>query len=82
MNSSRDYFMAGFLRAVKRSKQHAKQPVQKVNSHITESNVDAVPAARAPSTSDVKQFDADHYRTTIVTKMLHLIAKQKEKQND
>ncbi|WNF54033.1 hypothetical protein [Pseudomonas sp. SG20052] len=75
MNSSRDYFMAGFLRAVERSKHQAKQSVQKVNSHIAESNADALPAA--PSISYVKKFDAEQYRAKIISHMIALIVKNR-----
>lgn len=79
-----DAFTRGFTQAIaRRAKQEhqAKQHTQKVNSRVTESNVDAASVTPAPPASSVKQSD-DEYRTAIVTKMLNLIAKQKDKTND
>lgn len=57
-----------------RALQQTKQHVQKVNSHVTESNIEVIPTFSAPS---AKQFDEEKYRATIITKMIALIAKHK-----
>ena len=80
MSTSLDYFSRGIARAFERRKEKAKQqqssvqPVQKVNSHVTESTIEVTPTPSVPS---VKQFDEEKYRTTIITKMKALIAKHK-----
>lgn len=76
-----DRFMRGLERAFERrdkekvkQQQSSVQPVQKVDSHVTESNIEVIPTFSAPS---AKQFDEEQYRTTIITKMIALIAKHK-----
>jgi len=83
--STIDAYTRRFINAVeRRSKEQFVQRVQKVNTHITESsaditNVDTTDTATVtPSASSVMQSD-EEYRTTIITKMLNLIAKQKGK---
>lgn len=78
---SNDRFMRGLARAFERrakekvkQQQSSAQPVQKVDSHVTESNIEVTPIFSAPS---AKQFDKEKYRTTITTKMIALIAKHK-----
>lgn len=76
MNSF-DHFNRGLERAFERLKQQSNvQHVQKVNSHVTESNIEVAPAPSAPS---AKQFDEEKYRTTIITKMKSRISQQKRK---
>lgn len=73
--SAQDYFMAGLTKAIaRRKKEQAKESVQKIGGHSTESNVDSAPV---PLTISVKQFDVEQYRAAIITKMIELIAKRK-----
>lgn len=81
MNSF-DHFNRGLERAFERRKQQAKQKqsnvqhVQKVNSHVTESNIEVAPAPSA------KKFDEEKYRTTIITKMKSCIHNKRGRKND
>ena len=67
MSTSLDYFSRGITRAFERRKEQAKQ----------QSNVDAAPVTSTLSVPSAKQFDEEKYRTTIITKMIALIAKHK-----
>jgi hypothetical protein len=84
MNSF-DHFNRGLELAFERRKQQFNkqqsnvQPVQKVNSHVTESNIEVAPAPSAPS---AKQFDEEKYRTTIITKIKSCIHNKRGSKND
>ena len=58
-----------------RSPQQEKQLMQKINSHVTESNKEVTQIFSAPS---AKQFDEEKHKTMITTKMIALIAKHKD----
>ncbi|WP_155252602.1 hypothetical protein [Pseudomonas brassicacearum] len=75
-----DAFARGLTQAIARrakQEQQAKQHTQKVNSRVTESNVDAAPVTPTSSASAVEEFNEEKYKATIITKMKALISKQK-----
>ena len=61
----------------KRSKEQAKQNLQKISSHTPDSDVKPAPVAPTSSVPSAKQFDEEKYRATIINKMIALIAKHK-----
>lgn len=83
--SSLDYFTAGFNKAVARrskeqAKQHEQQKVQKVTGDVSNTVTTITKTSNGVA---ITQLDHDElYRTTIVTKMLNLIHKQKENNHD
>ncbi|MCE6977222.1 hypothetical protein EI534_07350 [Pseudomonas frederiksbergensis] len=84
MSSSLDYFNRGLSRAfARRKEQHSKQPVQKINNDVIESNAQERKAKQQTNvdsnrTSHTASLTDEQYQATIIERMIAHIKQKKE----
>lgn len=83
--SNLDYFMRGLERAITRQSAQREQPnvkqVQKVEGDTSTTNITGTNIIAFNAVTTTK-LSLEQYRTTIISSMIKLIAKQKEMRND